>query len=190
MSYILDALKKSDQERQRQQGPTLATIQRPVRSAGRPGRWALALAGLAILACLVAVSVWWYRPIPAPEPSQVPSPSQAATTHSEVSSEAAALAADAAAEPTVDDLDGADMAAPTVAFGDLPDNIRNQIPALTFSFHVYSDKAESRTIIINNRRVREGDNVLQNLQLLEITPQGVVLNWKGHPFFINVVDNW
>lgn len=192
MSYILDALKKSDQERQQQEGPTLQTIQRPVRKTARAGRWALVVASLAILVAIaVVLSLWWYRPAPTVAPATaVPASQDSPGNAAAATADKTPAATNSSDEPEAGEMDYADNASPTVAFGDLPDNIRNQVPALTFSFHVYSDKPESRTIIINNRRVREGDNVLQNLQLLEITPQGVVLQWKGHPFFINVVDNW
>jgi general secretion pathway protein B len=78
-----------------------------------------------------------------------------------------------------------------VEFWQLPDPIQKKIPALTFSFHVYSTNPDKRTIIINKRRVKQGDTVSEELVLEEITQQGVILQWQGlHRFTINVVENW
>jgi general secretion pathway protein B len=67
MSYILDALKKSDQERQRGAVPNLHTVQMPVaRESRRRSRWS----SLLVLALLLnaGLLVWWLRPWQ-PEPS-------------------------------------------------------------------------------------------------------------------------
>lgn len=185
MSYILDALKKSDQERQSRQGPTIQTIQRPVNGGANPLRWVVVTLVIAVLVgAVVALSVWAYRTSKADLQAVAEQPASAPAVTVPVQAPTATKGAQpVGAEPAAGDY-------PTVAFSALPDNLRNEIPALTFSFHVYSDVPSSRTIIINNRRVREGDSVLQHLQLEEITREGVVLSWKGRRFYINVVENW
>ena len=78
-----------------------------------------------------------------------------------------------------------------IRFNDLDAYVRAEVPGLTFSFHVYSDTPVRRTIIINGRRVREGEWVEKQLLLEEITPKGVILIWNGlHRFSIDVVDGW
>jgi general secretion pathway protein B len=52
MSFILDALKKSDAERQRNTGPTLAEMPRRYRPPGRPW-WVFALGGLLLINLLI-----------------------------------------------------------------------------------------------------------------------------------------
>lgn len=195
MSYILDALKKSDQERQSRQSPTIQTVHRPGRVRRRPLIWFAVACLLAVgIGVAVALLVWVYHPpavavttavIESPATAGAQPAVAANNTATGEQSPTESGQPDAASE-VIDDGAGA----PTVAFSELPDNIRHEIPALTFSFHVYSETPSSRTIIINNRRVREGDGVLRNLQLIEITPDGVVLAWKGRRFYINVVDNW
>lgn len=189
MSYILDALKKSDQERQSRQSPTIQTVHRPARIRKRPLFWIVALVSLVLIVGIgAAVLMWVYgaRTVAVVDAAPAsPSPNQAITT--EVSPQPEQPVA---AETTQAAAPSNGAGSPTVAFSDLPDHIRNEIPALTFSFHVFSETPSSRTIIINNRRVKEGDSVLQNLQLIEITRDGVVLDWKGRRFYINVVDNW
>ena len=81
--------------------------------------------------------------------------------------------------------------ASAIRFNDLDANTRTAIPGLTFSFHVYSDNPSLRTIIINNRRVKEGAFVEKDLLLEEISPQGVVLIWQNRVrFSIDVVESW
>lgn len=196
MSYILDALKKSDQERQSHRGPTIRTVHQPTRHrTGNPVVVAVLVLALALVVAAAIAAYIWISAAPADSspplttPDAAP-PAQAVANQSSQTGgqvQRQDVPAPAAAEPNAQTAAGP---TPTVAFGELPDNVRNEIPPLTFSFHVYSDTPASRTIIINNRRVREGDQVLPHLQLLEITREGVVLKWKGHPFYINVVENW
>lgn len=70
MSYILDALRRADAERERERGAVPGLHSRPI-SAGATapattGRWALAgLIGLSLVLVGVA-AVWWLRPVVAP----------------------------------------------------------------------------------------------------------------------------
>ena len=80
MSFILDALKKSETERQRQAGPALIEM-RIVRPARRLPVWALVVGVLLIIS--VAVLAWLaWRPSPAPAtaaaPVAAPAPAAAA----------------------------------------------------------------------------------------------------------------
>ena len=191
MSYILDALKKSDQERQQNSGPTLQSLHQPARSKNsNPVLWLIACL-LAIVIIAAGVAAAWYftdkkdtgsaatRTQPAPEqviPSSTPAPAPAT-----VQQKAETTSVVAPAQP---------VNRPVVAFDELPDPVRTAVPPLTFSFHVYSENPARRTIIINKRRVKEGDLVQGELRLKEITEQGVVLSQGEHPFYINVVEEW
>jgi hypothetical protein len=65
---------------------------------------------------------------------------------------------------------------------DLPPTVRNEVPRLSVSFLVYSDQPEERMVTINGKRMREGEEVSEGLKLERITPEGVVLNWRGKQF--------
>lgn len=67
MSYILDALRKSDQQRRRGGVPSLPTMSTELATAGRP-----AMRFYGVLAGLVIIAVAWMRPW-LPEPAVVPS---------------------------------------------------------------------------------------------------------------------
>ncbi len=178
MSYILDALKKSDQERQQNNGPNLQTIQRPHLINKRGGARNLQVVLLFTVVVLLVAAGWYFY---------------GGSISINKASVAAAPVVETQPAPVV--TQSLPEPAPTysepVEFSQLPDPVQQAVPALTFSFHVYSDNPERRTIIINKRRVREGDAVTPGLVLESITSQGVVLQWQGqHRFTINVVENW
>jgi general secretion pathway protein B len=58
MSLILDALRKSEHQRQRQAGPGLAVVPEG-RATERPANWVIALAGLLVLNVIVVSALWW-----------------------------------------------------------------------------------------------------------------------------------
>ena len=59
MSYILDALKKSDQERQQHNGPGLQTIHKP---QGRPQKRSVILGGVmtGVVVSAFGLGLWFY----------------------------------------------------------------------------------------------------------------------------------
>lgn len=94
MSFILDALKKSESERQRQLGPSLADVRMTRRNAERPW-WAVAVAALLVinLGVLIVVLVRGGDAKPAPAPSAQPQgysapPQQPPARQSDLSSQA------------------------------------------------------------------------------------------------------
>lgn len=79
MSFILDALKKSESERQRQTGPALFEVKMaPPRMGGLPW-WVIVVAALLFLNFVVVAWVLWRRP---DAPPSVPVPSEAAAVPS------------------------------------------------------------------------------------------------------------
>jgi len=90
MSYILDALKKADAEREQGRVPGLHTPMANLEAdlpplGGRPPAWVMGLGAVLVLAALGS-AWWWTRPVAttpvtptAPIPTQAPSPSLAAT---------------------------------------------------------------------------------------------------------------
>jgi general secretion pathway protein B len=85
---------------------------------------------------------------------------------------AAAPAADAAVDPdnlpTMQDL---------IASG-------VTLPPLQLNLHVYDEAAASRYVLLNSRRMREGDVLPDGTRLQRITPRGVVLNSGGRVFLL------
>jgi general secretion pathway protein B len=193
MSLILDALKKSERERQRDKAPGLQSIHQPLpRREPRSRKQWWALAGLIALNAGVLV-YWRMQPsvnvnTPATPAVESSMPQSAATTNPANTTAAEftkiSPAQLSAAQPQAQN----NLRIEEV--GELPDDVRNNLPAMTFSFHVYSSNTQQRTIIINNRRIREGDEISAGLQLQEITEDGVVLLNAGHRIHISVLSGW
>ena len=65
---------------------------------------------------------------------------------------------------------------------DLPYSTRKDIPELALTMHVYSDQAADRFVVIKGERHVEGDDLGDGVMLREITPDGMVLEFKGQRF--------
>jgi general secretion pathway protein B len=214
----LDALKKSDSERQQRQGPTLASVHRQTflphnqrRSLTLP---MLVCAG----AVVVAASVWLYQrgyvqislPVTNPVALQKmgapvaipvePAPlSDALIDSGEVASVRPTPQKLAAANPETTKITapdaGSTVQVPLTAgaipeLWQLPGSLREGIPELDFSLHVYSTQPDQRSIIINNRMMREGEYVNPLLALSAITPDGVVMRYRNEYFRASILDKW
>jgi general secretion pathway protein B len=225
MSYILDALRKADQQRRRGAAPTLLTLQPSAVVRKRPAYLKYGL--LAVVLIGAGVVIGWLRPWQAQQvvPASVavkpieskpiePKPIEARPLESKPGQPAPA-ASESPAQPTAElpapakpqadglpsaatapvpgraaapperrvDIAAADAAGETViAIEKLPLSIREGLPKMTVSVHAYSDTPEKRLVGIGSRILREGDYVVPGLQLEEITPDGMILSYRGYRF--------
>jgi general secretion pathway protein B len=65
---------------------------------------------------------------------------------------------------------------------ELPAHIQNEIPRLAVSGYIYSTNKADRTVLINTRLAREGDQVAPDVILEQLTPTGMVLSYKGYRY--------
>jgi general secretion pathway protein B len=65
---------------------------------------------------------------------------------------------------------------------ELPVDVQRDLPPMQVMAHAYSARAGERLVGINNKLLHEGDEVTPGLKLEQITPDGMVLNFKGHVF--------
>ena len=236
MSYILDALRRAEADRQRgavpglqdQPQPLPAPAAAPADGPRRTGLWALAGAGL--LAAGGAAAWWWLKlpgpapvapvavmtPAPAVAPTALPAPVTpvapaaapvlVAPAPAVVSSMPAAAPAPASpalvlppippqpAEPAAP-AEPAKKPAPRPAVAaapapapdavrrqDLPENVRQQLPALTVAGATYSENPRYRMVIINGQVVQEGDTAAPGVVLEAIRQKEVVLRAQGYRF--------
>lgn len=61
--------------------------------------------------------------------------------------------------------------------------IQRQLPEMAFTVHIYSSSPESRLVKINGQRRKEGERIANSLKLVEITREGVILQFKSHRFW-------
>lgn len=80
--------------------------------------------------------------------------------------------------------------AETVEYQELPESVRQQLPSIVVSAHVYSTNPLQRSIVINNNFLEEGEYVMDGLVLEEITPDGAILLYQGFRFHYGVVSGW
>jgi general secretion pathway protein B len=236
MSYILDALRKSDQLRRRGAAPTLLLGETTATVPKRPAPLVYGLLGLVLL--IAGFAIGWMHPWqrqppataspermlkpPAPRESRVPAaglaaapqpqpqaqaqkpapavpvvtapaeahaPRRAKATRKSVRPKAVATASrkTAAKLPRPAPSSGAVAAAPAAqapvaAMTELPLAIQQEMPTLNISVHAYSPKPADRLVDINGRLLHEGDTVAPGLTLERITPDGMILNYKGYTF--------
>jgi len=81
-------------------------------------------------------------------------------------------------------------AAEIIDFYELPEAIKQELPSIVISAHVYSSNPLQRSIVINNNFMEEGEYVLDGLILYEITPDGAIFNYQGTLFNYGVVSGW
>ena len=125
---------------------------------------------------------------PAPATSDIaslPKPEPSARAKPETAPPRAADAAAPEGTPAlpVDTATAVATDAPAVIpMADLPLSVRQELPAMTISVHAYSDNPASRLVGIDSRILREGDDIVAGLKLEQITPDGMILGFKGYRF--------
>lgn len=65
-----------------------------------------------------------------------------------------------------------------------------KLPDLIISSHIYSPEPASRQLSMNGRSWHEGDWITREVQLQEITPEGIVVVVDGYPFHVNSQNGW
>ncbi len=129
--------------------------------------------------------------VPEPEPVSEPASVPAATvTMHEPPPPAAEVARPAAPVPrsrTAPDRvaaksDDKPASAPIATLRELPAEIQRQIPPLSISGYIYAANPADRSVLINRKLLREGDEVAPGLTLEKLLPNGLVLNYKGYRY--------
>jgi general secretion pathway protein B len=72
----------------------------------------------------------------------------------------------------------------------LPDYVKRELPAISFAGHVYSSTKSQRSVMLNGKKMREGQEVSKGLMLEEITLEGVVLRAQGYRFKLGALQDW
>jgi general secretion pathway protein B len=69
---------------------------------------------------------------------------------------------------------------------ELPSSIRQNLPNFSISVHIYEDDPKSRMTRINDRMLREGQELSSGLRLEKITIDGVILSYGKHRFHVGL----
>ena len=204
MSFILDALRKSETERQQQASAEFATVPASSGGSGVP-RWLWAL-GLLLAVNLAVLIGLWLRPDVATKvaPTEAPptetlaaeaAPAEAAPAESFASRvEAARQNAPAEEEAAVDEP----VEEPPVARVTIEPSTALTLPTyqevqarglidttpLHVDIHVYSEIADDRFVFVNMAKQTEGSRLREGPLVEEIVPEGVILEMNGTRFLL------
>ena len=178
MSYILDALNKSEQEQRSHHTPGLDSIHgAPVKTPQSRPFWLLLLAMLVVINGSVA---FWFIS----KPTENKTEATMADQERAPSGERVVMSADVYKSPQYV------ASIPSVSVAELPANIRRQISDIRFSSHIYAKDPSLRMVNINGRIIREGDSVADGISLVEISEDGVVLSYLHYTFEMSVIRGW
>jgi hypothetical protein len=240
MSYILDALRKSDQQRRRGAVPTLPTALATITVLERPALLHFGLLGVGLI--VIGFAVGWLRPWRAEFPESLATPIVSNTTNhlrtttlqdtppfldegpsprvrepgqiqsimtrtfapesnapvperkvlaaaatrlpgkqGESSVAAAAETNVSAARGQADERQSIDPTEPNVMTSPArPMSTPAALPPMSVAVHAYSNKPQDRLVSINERVLREGDYLAPDLRLEQITPDGMIFNYRGN----------
>lgn len=215
MSYILDALKKSEQERGNGAIPGVQTIHSSSLNYHQEKRpvWPWLLVTLIIINLVAIIyfaqststkteittaEVNVTRENISPINTQLES---ITTTSKNAFSTPDTVAAAQPPQPiqaeatipqsqTTQQLEDITPSPRTVDLYDLPLSVRQYIPAMEFSAHVYSSNPLQRSLVINSRFMEEGSQVSDDLILTEITSDGAIFEFQSYRFSTSVLSGW
>ncbi|MFQ6006361.1 MAG: general secretion pathway protein GspB [Woeseia sp.] len=197
MSFILDALKKSETERQRKNAPGFADV-REGSDPPRAPRWLWVLGILLAINLVVLLGVM-LRPdfraiVEMPAADEIPAADEQAVrqpSFSEMVEEARQKQSQQVLDAQVgkSDVSALEPAPKIVSnvyatFNELRANGTLVLPDLHLDIHVYSEKPGERFVFINMNKYREQARLAEGPLVKEITPEGVILEHLGSGFLL------
>lgn len=198
MSFILDALKKSETDRQQQGSAEFAGVPTSSTRQKTP-RW-LWILGVLLAINLAVLLGLLFRP--GSSPAAIPTASEPATVGADAFAEQVAEAKQnvppreeprlvAAETPrTMPPSSSAPVARVTTDAATLPTihqviaDGRVTLPELHVDIHVFSETPRDRFVFINMNKHNEGSRLAEGPVVEEITPDGVVLSHNGTSFLL------
>ena len=206
MSYILDALRRADSERERGAIPGIhAQPVLPGSADGEAHRAAQPALWIAVGLSLALLGVWaWNRvgsdapaelaqPAAAPIAAAAPAPAAVETAPTLPERSPAAARRTAAPAPPAIARPAAKPAAQAQApnadnrvykLDQLPEDIRRDLPAIALGGSIYSDNPANRFLIINGQTFRENEKVAADLTLEQIQLKAAVLRFRGYRYSV------
>lgn len=210
MSFILDALKKSENSRLRQDHPAIFDAQAAaVRRQGLP-RWGIVLIVLLALNLIILGYALW-RPgesassktamqpeatttatvnVPvAAAPTPIVTARSTATPASVTPRPAAPTVSRSAPQTSLVSVAAAAARAeetPTLPSRDDLLASGAAIPEANLNMHVYDATPSLRFVLLNGQRLREGEVSREGLRVEQILPDGVLLSAGGNSFMLSI----
>lgn len=136
------------------------------------------------------------RPLPPPLPAPVilPKPTQDPVRQERGNQDLAALLQSALnnvpLEPEPAPMQTQPAASQVVPIAALPPALRQQIPRLAYGAHLYSSNPAKRSVVINGREIREGNEVAPGVMLQAIAQNYIVLGLAGQSVSLKALQDW
>lgn len=196
MSFILDALKKAEAEKDPDLRASLA-IDSQVNRRQRLIQYliiAALLGNLLVLLWLFGPTLWTeLRPTANPDAESVVAVEAPATEEQSASDSPAPATVEPAGgrtEPPVrSDTPIRPASLQRATLEELDPRTRERFPELEFSTHVYASETAMRAVVVNGQRLSEGDQ-FDDMVLEEITESGVVVRFENYLITISVLEDW
>ena len=204
MSYILDALNKSEQEKTETKTPGLNTVhQRVERPDSRtPQRWQI-IVGVILTLNVAALAAWYFTSgdaadtemtVQPPPRSSLPAITEntpAASQSQSVERQRPTVVRQETARDTrqVQQAMPIQRASATVSRTVTVD-ASTRLAAIRFSSHIFAADQALRMVVVDGQRMKEGDTLSGGIRLEQITEDGVIFQHDGTRYPIDVLSQW
>ena len=198
MSFILDALRKAEVDRDRGRGSDLGGLPaassplpsaRPVppqvgpgsqvRAAAKGGRWGIIAAAVAACVLGAVAGAWWMRPVVTQAQDDGLPRRSAPRNDRPIEAQAASLRDPQG--PTQSSSASANPPQPW-PHSQLPPEAQRTLATWQVNGSMHSPQRSARMLIINGQVVREGDSPAAGIKILEIRPRSVVLGVQDQTY--------
>lgn len=209
MSYILDALKKSESEREAALAANNPAMpDQPATPLQPRFRWQPVTLSLLIAGSITVLALANYQSEPvspshqqAEVPAQESAPQPLVTAPSagaDAPKELAAIAMPTAQTADTEFVEENSPAAEAMAedatipsLFELPEEIRLQIPSIVIEGHFFDENPAKRMVVINGAVQKEGRSFANGQLVLEsISPESITLGFGDNTFTMSVYDSW
>lgn len=189
MSYILDALNKADKERKQSETPASGIVIAAEPTAQSKTMWFVVPITISLLVIL------WFIFQAKETVKPVVSPVSVAPTQTPVKPETTPAKLEATIQTTttfipIKPQEIKEEPQPIPNIMGLDQALRNRLPAISISAHVFSHDATKRMVIINQQVLHEGDYIAADLSLTSIGQHGIELIFHDERFTMKVKDKW
>jgi general secretion pathway protein B len=190
MSLILEALKKAERQHKLGEVPSLGA--QPA-NASPPGMRGLGWLMLVLFACLMlglGLYLGGFRLAPSAqekpvvsvpsvaEPPVIPQPAAPI--------QASAPVTEVAPEPPLAEMPPPPPPKPARPLSEMPSGFLTNLPSLSIDIHSYDKRPAKRYVLINMEKYHEGDYLAEGPQLIEILPDGAILDYLGERFILPI----
>jgi general secretion pathway protein B len=207
MSYILDALKKSERQRRVGSEPVFHRGGSP--AIGGLGFWGVVV-GIALIAAALTAVMMRSNEVSAPSAEATPAvsveakavevppptPVPAENPVKPAPGPVRELGAQSGAElPSTKDAATKSVGTGSLSrsaqvldvenipfLSSMPSDFQRELPTLSVNIHVYSPDQAQCILYINNRQYHRGEIIDNGVQVMEIVPEGAVLQYQGRHF--------